>query len=457
MSERKNCGPAQSNSAERLHLLRWALAVVALCLPANSGCGKKKPQAAAPPPPEVEVFQVEPQDVPITKEWVATLKGLVDSDIRSKVSGYLLKQVYVNGAAVRKGALLFEVDPRPFQAEVDQAEANLEAARGAEEQAKAGLLEAKAEQQKTEAGLGKTEIDVTRYTPLAKARAISQEELDNAKQANLAAKAQVEAAKASVATAAATIDARASSVAAAQAALENAQLNLGYTKVTSPVNGIAGIAKIQVGDLVGPQTVTPLTTISTTNPILAQFAASEQEYLSAVRADKAGANSQAALKKLSFDLVLADGSEFPQKGHFRYIDREVDVRTGTINVQVAFSNPGNVLRPGGFGTVRSVVRVQKGAIAVPQRAMTELQGRYMVAVVGDQDKITLRQVKPGEQVGSLWVVLEGLRAGDRIVAEGTQKVREGIQVVPKPYGAQTGDSTKTTRTRKRVNRPAKGQ
>ena len=438
-------------------MLQWAFVFAVLCVPSNTGCGKKPAQAAAPPPPEVEVLQVEPQDVPITKEWVATLKGLVNSDIRSKVSGYLLKQAYVNGAAVAKGTLLFEIDPRPFQADVDQAKANLEEARGAEEQAKAALLEAKAEQQKTEAGLGKTEIDVTRYTPLAKAKAISQEELDNAKQANLAAKAQVEAAKASVATAAATIDARASAIAAAQAALENAKLNLGFTRITSPINGIAGIANAQVGDLVGPQTATPLTTISTANPILAQFSASEQEYLSAIRAGKTGADSQAALKKLSFDLVLADGSVFPQKGRLQYIDREVDVRTGTINVQIAFPNPGNVLRPGGYGNVRSVVRIQKGAIAVPQRALTELQGRYMVAVVGDQDKVTLRQVKTGEQVGSLWVIQEGLRAGERIVAEGTQKVREGMQVVPKPYGPQAGDSRTATSTPDPVSRPAKAQ
>lgn len=457
MSESRNRGYAQQSSSERLHRFQWALVFLVLCIASSTGCGKKPVQATTPAPPEVEVLQIEPQDVPITKEWVATLKGLVNADIRSKVSGYLLKQAYINGAAVTKGALLFEIDPRPFQAEVDQASANLEQARGAEEQAKAGLLEAKAEQQKTEAGLGKTEIDVTRYTPLAKAKAISQEELDNAKQANLAAKAQVEAAKASVATAAATIDARASAIAAAQAVLENAKLNLGYTRITSPINGIAGIANAQVGDLVGPQSATPLATISTANPILAQFSASEQEYLSAIRAGKTGADSQAALKRLSFDLVLADGSVFPQKGRLQYIDREVDVRTGTINVQIAFPNPGDVLRPGGYGTVRSVVRIQKGAIAVPQRALTELQGRYMVAVVGDQDKVTIRQVKPGEQVGSLWVIREGLRAGERIVAEGTQKVSEGIQVVPKPYGAQPGDSKTATSTPDPVNRSAKAQ
>lgn len=413
----------------------WASVLLVVSIPLTNGCKKKKVEGAAPPPPEVEVVKLEPQDVPITKEWVATLKGLVNTDIRSKVSGYLLRQTYVNGAAVRKGALLFTVDPRPFQAATDQAKANLEQARGAVEEARAQLLQAKANQQKMEAELGKTEIDVTRYTPLAKAKAISQQELDNAVQANLAAKAQVEAAKASAATAAATIDARTSSVAAAQAALEDAQLNLGYTRIVSPIAGIAGIANTQLGNLVGPQSPTPLTTVSTADPILAQFAASEQEYLSAVRfsGNSSGHPVQAALKRLRFHLILADGSEYPRTGILQYVDREVDVKTGSINVQVAFPNPGNVLRPGGYGTVKSVVKIQKGAIAVPQRALSELQGRYMVAVVDDQNKIILRQVKTGEQVGPLWVIQEGLKPGERIVVEGIQKVKEGVQVVPKPY------------------------
>lgn len=417
----------------------WAPLLFALTILAGNSCKEKRVESATPAPPEVEVIVVAPQDVAITKQWVATLKGFVNADIRSKVSGYLLKQYYVNGAVVSKGTLLFEVDPRPFQAAVDQAKANVEEARGALAQARAGLLESKADQQKTEAAQGKTEIDVKRYTPLAKAKAISQEELDNAVQANLAANAQLDAAKASVSSASATIDARSSSVAAALAALETAQLNLGYTKVVSPINGIAGIAQAQVGDLVGPVSATPLATVSTADPILAQFAASEQEYLMATRgAGKTPSAAQAALKRLVFDLVLADGTEFPHQGRLQYIDREVDVRTGSINIQVSFPNPGNVLRPGGYGTIRSIVRTQKGAIAVPQRALTELQGRYMVAVVGDQDKVTMRQVTPGEQVGSLWVIQDGLKAGERIVVEGTQKVKEGTQVVAVPYQGSAG-------------------
>lgn len=423
-------------SRSKFRVLPWPSLLPVLPILLATGCTEKKVESAGPTPPEVEVMQVEPQDVPITKEWVGTLKGLVNTDIRSKVSGYLLRQTYTNGDSVRKGALLFEVDSRPFQAAVDQAQANLEQARGTVQEAQAQLLQAKANQQKMEAELGKTEIDVTRFTPLAKAKAISQQELDNAVQANLASKAQVEAAKALIATATATIEARNAAVVAAQAALEDAQLNLGYTKIVSPIAGIAGIANAQVGDLVGPQTPTPMTTVSTADPILAQFAASEQDYLAAVHADakSSGTAVQTFLKKLRFTLILANGSEFPRQGVLQYVDREVDVRTGTINVQVAFPNPGNVLRPGGYATVKSVVRMQKGVLAVPQRALTELQGRYMVDIVDDQNKVSLRQVTPGEQVGSIWVVQQGLKPGERIVVEGTQKVREGIQVVPKPYG-----------------------
>jgi membrane fusion protein (multidrug efflux system) len=419
------------------------LALVALSAALSSGCVEKKVESAAPPPPEVEVVQVVPHDVPITKQWVATLQGLVNADIRAQVSGYLIKQNYVNGTAVSKGTVLFEIDPRPFQAEVSQAKANVEQARSALEEAKATLMEAKATEQKTEAGLGKTEIDVKRFTPLAAAKAISQQELDTAVQTNLAAKAQVEAAKASISTAEATIEARQAAIAAAQAALQAAQLNLGFAHVRSAIGGIAGIANVQVGTLVGPQTPTPLTTVSTANPILAQFAASEQEYLTAVKSTgKSSAGARTALRTLSFELVLADGSIYPHKGRLQYIDRDVDVRTGSITIQIAFPNPGNVLRPGGYGTVKTVVKTEKGALEVPQRALTELQGRYMAAVVGDQNKVTLRQVTPGDQVGSMWVIKDGLRAGERVVAEGTQKVREGIQVVAKPYNPPQTDKTK---------------
>ena len=322
----------------------------------------------------------------------------------------------------------------------------MQQARAALEQAEAALAEAKANQEKAQADQGKTQNDVQRYTPLAAAKAISQQELDNAVQANLAAKAQVEAMKAAVQTATsniaaqnANIAAQTSAIAASEAVLENARLNLGFTKVTSLIDGIAGIATAQVGDSVGPQSSNPLTTVSTVNPILAQFAASEQEYLAAVsKYGTVGPDLQAALQSLSFDLILADGSLFPEKGKLQYLDREVDVRTGTINVQVAFPNPNSLLRPGGYATIRSVTKVQKGALAVPQRAVTELQGRFTVGIVGADGKVALREVKPGDKVGSLWVINEGLKAGDSVVAEGTQKVREGMQVKPKPYQASAG-------------------
>jgi membrane fusion protein (multidrug efflux system) len=425
-------------------------AVLSLAAVLVTGCGEKKVESAAPPPPDVEVVQVTPQDVPITREWVATLKGLVNADIRPQVAGYLIKQDYTNGASVKKGDVLFEIDPRPLQAAVDQAKANVEQAQGALQQARAalgqaqaGLEQAKADQQKAEAEQGKTQIDVTRFTPLAAQKAISQQELDNAVQANLAAKAQVEAMKASVQTANsniaaqnANIAARTSSVAAAQAALENAQLNLGFTKVTSLIDGIAGIANAQVGDSVSPQGPNALTTISTVDPILAQFAVSEQAYLNAVNAyGQAGPGVEAAMRALSFDLVLADGAMYGEKGRLQYLDREVDVRTGSINVQVTFPNPGSLLRPGGYGTVRSVIKTQKGALTVPQRAVSELQGRFTVAVIGADGKVALREVKTGEKVGSLWIIDQGIKAGDQVVAEGTQKVREGMQVNPKPYQA----------------------
>ena len=428
-------------------------AVLALAPLLVTSCAEKKVESAAPPPPDVEVVQVTPQDVPITKEWVATLKGLINAEIRSQVAGYIVRQVYVNGATVKKGQVLFEIDSRPFQATVDQANANLQTARAALQQARAALeqaqaaqSEAKANQEKAEADQGKTQIDVQRYTPLAAAKAISQQELDNAVQANLAAKAQVEAMKAAVQTATsniaaqnANIAAQTSAIAAAQAALDSSQVNLGFTKVTSLIDGIAGIATAQVGDSVGPQSPNSLTTVSTVDPILAQFAASEQEYLSAVsKYGLVGPDLQKSLQSLSFDLVLADGSVFPQKGKLQYLDREVDVRTGSINVQVAFPNPNSLLRPGGYATIKSVTRVQKGALAVPQRAVTELQGRFTVGVVGPDGKVTLREVKPGDKVGTVWVINEGLKAGENVVAEGTQKIREGMQVSPKPYKNDVG-------------------
>src|SRR5215472_12758939 len=373
--------------------LRFAgiLAIVAVI--ASTGCGKKE-QAAPPPPPDVEVVEVVQKDVPVTKDWVATFDGFVNAQIRAQVTGYLLKQNYANGAFVSKGTQLFQIDPKPFQAVLDQAKANLAAAEG-------NLGRAQAQ-------LGKTEQDVARYTPLAKEQAISQQELDDAVQADLAAKAQVESAKA-------TID-------GAKAAIDTAKLNLGFTSIVSPIDGIAAISTAQVGDLVGPGTAS-LTTVSTISPILVNFTPSEQEYLAAATL---GGGEEAMRRKLDFHLTLANGSEYSHTGRLHAINREVDVRTGAVLVQAEFPNPDNLLRPGGFARISAVTRIQQGALLVPARAVSELQGGYLIAVVGADNKVSLRPVKMGTKAGTMWVVDEGLKPGERVVAEGTQKVRDGV-------------------------------
>lgn len=396
--------------------LRIAPALLALAATVYPGCSK--PTLPAAGPPDVQVFEVVQKDVPITKEWVATLNGIVNAQIRAQVTGILLKQEYTNGAVVKKGAPLFLIDPRPFQATLDQASANLQ-------QAKANLDKARAQ-------LGKTQLDVDRYTPLAKESAISQQELDDAVQANLAAKAQVEQAKAAIE--------------AAQAAVESARLNLGFTNITSPIDGVTAIATAQVGDYVGPQSGV-LTTVSTLNPILANFTGSEQEYLNVTRGKmKLGLSEDQALHSFEWKLQLADGSTYPQTGRFYALDRQVDVRTGAILVQLQFPNPGNFLRPGGFGRVSTAARIQQGALLVPQRAVSESQGGYLVAVVGSDNKASIRSVKMGEKSGSMWIVTEGLKAGERVVAEGVQKVQDGELVNPKPYTPSTAPGTDSGKT-----------
>ena len=380
-----------------------ALAAIAISALSLAGCGKTESAAAGPP--TVEVLQVVEKSVPITKEWVATLDGFVNAQIRAQVSGLLLKQNYTNGAFVRSGSPLFEIDPRPFQAALDQASAN--------------LRQAQADLQRGQAQLGKTEQDVARYTPLAKESAISQQELDDAVQANLAAKAQIEQEKAAIES--------------ARAAVDSARLNLGFTKISSPITGVAAIATAQVGDFVGPPSGS-LTTVSTLDPILADITPSEQEYLAAIKHMRdQGASEDAALHKLEWQLKLSDGTVFPYKGEFYAIDRQVDVRTGAILVKIRFPNPGNVLRPGGFGTVSTVTRVQQGTLLVPQRAVSELQGNFLIAVIDPENKAHIRPVKMGLKVGTWWIVAEGLKPGDRVVVEGIQKVQDGLQVNPKNF------------------------
>jgi RND family efflux transporter MFP subunit len=402
----------------------WSAAVLTMALTTVS-CSPKT-VVSAPPPPEVQVATVEQRDVPIYSEWIGTLDGMVNAAIRAQVTGYLLSQDYAEGSFVRKGQPLFQIDPRPFQAALDQAKGQLAQARGQLAQAKAQQVQAQAQVAQSTATQSRIQQDVDKYTPLARQQAITQQDLDNSVQNNIAAKAQIDASKAGVETARAQIEASNAAVEAAQAAVEAAQVNLGFTHLVSPIDGIAGRAQVQVGNLVGTSSGI-ITTVSTLEPIKANFTVAEQQYLSLTR--RGGSD----LAKLQLELILADGSAYPLKGKFSFADRSVDPSTGAIQLTGLFPNPGNRLRPGQYGRVRAAVGTSVGALLVPQRSVGELQGGYQVAVVDSANKVGIRTVKVGDKVGSLWVVTEGLKLGDRVVAEGTQKVRPGIQVNPKPF------------------------
>ncbi len=365
---------------------------------------RKVSGAAAAPITDVLVVQVAQRDVPIYAEWIGTLDGLVNADVRAQVTGYLTQQGYQEGAFVRKGQLLFQIDPRPFQAALDQAQGQLA-------QAKAMLANAEAVQVRTQ-------LDVNRYTPLAKEQAASQQDLDNAIQNNLAAKATVETAKAQIQT--------------YEAAVENARLNLEFTHLVAPIDGIAGQALLQVGALVSPASG-PVTSVSTVNPIKVYFTVGEPQYLAWRKRFPTEESRLQADKNLRLQLILADGSTYAQEGTFYFADRQVNEGTGAIRLAGLFSNPANILRPGGYGRVRAVVRTQKDALLVPQRAVSALQGAYQVAVVGDDNKISIRTVAVGDRTGSDWVITDGLKPGERVVAEGVQKVRAGANVNPKPF------------------------
>jgi len=354
-------------------------------------CGGEK--AGSQAAPGVLVTAVLRRDVPITSDWVGTLKGYVNAEIRAKVSGYILSQPYREGSLVHEGDLLFQIDPRQFQAALDQAQAGLAQAR---------------------AVLGKTEIDVKRYRPLVPVGAVSRQELDNAVQANLAARAQAEG---------------------AQAQIEQARLNLDWSRVVSPVEGIAGLATAQVGDLVGPGNPNPLTTVSQVDPIKVAFSISEQEYMRYAKQINLAEAGKAAGKEGGLELILADGSVYPRRGTAIFANRQVDVTTGTITIEGAFSNPGNLLRPGQFARVRAVTDRFEDALIVPQRAVRDLQGIAQVALVGPGDKVAFRNVTLGPATGTEYVVTDGLRAGDRVVVEGLQKIRDGMVVKPAPAPA----------------------
>jgi membrane fusion protein, multidrug efflux system len=359
----------------------FGIGVIAAC---------SKPAPPPPPPPSVEVAPVIQRDVSIYQEWIGTLDGNVNAEIRPQIDGYVLSRDYPEGSLVRAGQILFQIDPREFKAAVDQAKASLA---------------------QHEATLANAKTTVARYKPLAAQKAISQQELDDALTREQTAQANVESAR---------------------AALERANLNLGWTKVTSPIDGIAGTAKTQVGDLVGR--TTSMTTVSQVNPIRVYFNPSEQEYLAWVakhgppeKTIRAGPS----LEEGPLQLILSDGSVFPHRGRGILVGREVDVKTGTIQVAGVFKNPGNLLRPGQYAKVRAAMDVKKGAILVPQRAVSELQGSYQVAVVGPDNKVTIKVVKTGQTEGNLYIIDQGLEPGDRVVVEGLQRVRSGMTVVPK--------------------------
>lgn len=394
-----------------LAIVIWRIALPALLAAGAvcfTGCSAKPAAPTSPPPPTVEVVGVIQKDVPIYGDWVATLDGYVNAQIQPQVSGYLIRQDYREGSLVHKDDVLFEIDPRPFQAALDQA-------KGQVAQAKGQLAQATAQ-------LALAEINVKRDTPLAAARAIAQSQLDNDIQARAQNQAQVETAHAAIE--------------ASQAAVEQAQLNLGFTKVRSLITGIAGIAAVQIGNLVNASTV--LTSVSQVDPIKVYFPISEQEYLHVAEKIKPGAVGDliGPSNAVPLQLTLANGNIYPRRGKIIFADRQVNPQTGTIQIVGAFPNPGNILRPGQFGRVRAMTGFAKGALLVPQKAVSELQGRYQIAVVGPDNKVSVRDVEPGDRVEGMWIIKNGLRAGERVVSEGITKVRDGATVSPVPDTSQ---------------------
>ena len=388
------------NRKRLMRLTWWFLPVVVMAAALTVfGCKRAAPQMV---PPDVMVMEVIQKDVPIYGDWIGTLDGMVNAQINAQVSGYLISQNYKEGTFIRKGDLLFKIDARPFQASLDKA--------------KGQLAQAKAR-------LGKTELDVKRYTPLAKDNAISQEELDDAVQSNLAAKAARDS---------------------AQAQVQESELNLEFTRIISPIDGIAGIAKAQVGNLVGPSS-SELTMVSTVNPIKVYFPLSEQEFLQA--AEKMLANEKKGITNQPheniLDLILVDGTKYPHKGRVIIANRQINIRTGTILIAGLFENPTRILRPGQYAHVRAVVKTCPDALLVPQRAVTELQGMYQIAVVDKNNRASIRTVQMGERSGTLWIVTQGLKPGERVIVEGMQKVRAGTIVNPQPYQPDADTDTAT--------------
>ena len=354
-----------------------------------TGCSRKKTQAG-PPAPEVLVTTVTPRDVPRVLERVATLDGFINANINAQVQGYIVSRDYQEGSLVKKGDLLFQIDPRPFEAALAQARATLA---------------------KDQANLAKAEADEKRARDLFDKKVISEQERD---------------------TAVAAAGSNRANVQADQAAVEQAELNLGYAKVTAPIDGVAGFANNQVGDLVGPSTG-PLTTVSQVDPIKAIVTAGEGPFTDFVSRHPDQKEREAYIKSLQFELILSSGKVYPHTGTFYALDRNLDPKTGSIHYYVTFPNPGNILRPGQFGKVRFVADQKKGAMVVPQEAVNELQGNFQVAVVDQNNKVSIRPVKMGERIGAMWEVTEGLKPGDKVVVQGLQKAREGSTVTVKEW------------------------
>lgn len=365
---------------------KTSLGAACLALMLLTACEK-----AAPPPPEpptVAVITSTQRDVPIYSEYISSVSGSVNAVIRPQVTGYLIKQNYTEGQMVKQGDPLFEIDPRTFEASLEQA---------------------KAQRAQAQARYVTTRANLARIKPLAEKNAVSQKDLDDATGADLSAKA--------------TLD-------AAEAALKTAQLNLDFTRINSPITGIAGKAKAQIGDLLSPSMATELTTVSNIDPITVFFNVSEREYLK-----MQGRMTPEEIKTVPFELVLIDDSVFPHPGQFKFINRQVDATTGTFLAAAEYPNPKHLLRPGQFGKVRITTSVNKGAILVPQRAVAEVQGKYLIAVVDADNKADIRPVTVGERIGSEWIISAGLKAGEKVVVEGIQKVRPGAIVKPEPFVA----------------------
>jgi len=366
-----------------------ALSALLISISFSTGCSRKAPQAA-PNAPEVLVTTVQPRDVPRVLERVATLDGFINANINAQVQGYIVSRDYQEGSIVKTGDLLFHIDPRPFEAALAQAKGTLA---------------------KDQANQVKSDADEKRAMDLFKKKVISDQERDTAIAAAGSTRANVEA---------------------DQAAVKTAEINLGYTKITSPIDGVAGFANNQVGDLVGPSTG-PLTTVSQVDPIKAIVTVGEGPFTDFFSRYPDQAKREALLKKIDFELILSSGTVYPRKGKFYALDRSLDVKTGSIRYEVTFPNPGSFLRPGQFGKVRFVPDMKKGAMVIPQEAVNELQGSYQVAVVDENNKVSIRPVKMGERLGAMWEVTEGLKPGDRVVVQGLQKAREGSTVAAKDW------------------------